>query len=104
LHQETYARVRNNPKFQLLVKKRTRLAWSLAGVMLGVYYLFILTVAFFPEALGATIGDSVVSVGIPVGVGIILLAFALTGIYVWRANGEFDALTREIKDTARDEA
>ena len=103
MHQETYARVRKNPKFQLLVKKRTRLAWSLAGVMMGVYYLFILVVAFFPEALGVSLGNSVVSVGIPVGVGIILLAFLLTGIYVWRANGEFDTLTREIKDAARDE-
>ena len=34
--------------------------------------------------------------GIPLGVGLILSAFVLTGIYVRRANGEFDRLNAEI--------
>ncbi|MCO9667058.1 DUF485 domain-containing protein, partial [Salmonella enterica subsp. enterica serovar Montevideo] len=27
--------------------------------------------------------------GIPIGVGVIVISFVLTGIYIWRANGEF---------------
>jgi len=104
VNQEIYARVRANPKFQLLVQKRSRLAWSLAAVMLGFYYAFILIVAFYPEIFGIRLGAGVMTLGIPVGVGLILLAFALTGIYVQKANGEFDALTREIKEEARGEA
>jgi uncharacterized membrane protein (DUF485 family) len=46
---------------------------------------------------------SVTTVGIPVGVGVIISAFVLTGIYVRRANGEFDELTRRIKSKAKGE-
>ena len=41
------------------------------------------------------------SSGIPVGVLIILSAFVLTGIYVRRANREFDPLTQQIVEEAK---
>ncbi len=104
MNQEIYARVGANPKFQLLVQQRSRLAWTLAAVMLGFYYAFILVIAFYPELLGKPLGAGVMTLGIPVGVGLILLAFVLTGIYVYRANGAFDTLTQEIKDEARGDA
>ena len=34
--------------------------------------------------------------GILVGIGLIVSAFVLTGIYVFRANGEFDELNQKI--------
>ena len=39
---------------------------------------------------------SAITWGIPIGVGLIFSAFILTGIYVRRANGEFDALNTAI--------
>jgi uncharacterized membrane protein (DUF485 family) len=36
--------------------------------------------------------------GIPLGIGVIVISFILTGIYVWRANGEFDRLTKSINE------
>ena len=104
MNQEIYARVGANPKFQLLVQKRSRLAWTLAGVMLGFYYAFILIIAFFPDVFGIPLGEGVMTLGIPAGLGLIFLAFFLTGIYVQKANGEFDRLTREIKEEARGDA
>jgi uncharacterized membrane protein (DUF485 family) len=65
--------------------------------MFGLYLLFILLIAFKPELLGTRIFvDSPLTWGIPFGVGLILAAFVLTGIYVWRANSEFDRLNQEI--------
>ena len=95
----TVEQVKNNPKFQQLVKARSAFAWKLSIAMLVVYYAFILTIAFSPETLGASMGG-IITVGIPVGVGIIVFAFILTGIYVKRANTEFDALTQQIKEEA----
>ncbi|MNP85224.1 Inner membrane protein YjcH [compost metagenome] len=47
--------------------------------------------------LGARVSpDSPVTWGIPIGVGLILSAFVLTGVYVRRANGEFDRMNQEI--------
>ena len=68
--------------------------------MLLIYYGFILIVAFAPSVLGIPI-YGVVTLGIPIGVFIIVAAFVLTGIYVRRANSEFDGLTRQIIEEAR---
>lgn len=99
MQQDVIDKIKSNPKYQELVSKRTRFAWILAATMLFVYYAFILVVAFAPKSLGVPLGaDTVVTVGIPVGLAIIFFAFIVTGIYVFRANGEFDRLTKEIKE------
>jgi uncharacterized membrane protein (DUF485 family) len=90
-------KIKQNPKFEALVSKRTGFACKLSIIMLVIYYTFILLIAFSPQTLGTPIGSNVMTLGIPVGVGIILSAFALTGIYVHRANTEFDVLTNAIK-------
>ncbi|HWS41399.1 MAG TPA: DUF485 domain-containing protein [Arenimonas sp.] len=99
MYDPTHALIHANPKFQSLVRKRERLAWLLSIIMFGLYLLFILLIAFKPTLLGARIfADSPVTWGIPFGIGLILAAFMLTGIYVWRANSEFDRINQEILD------
>jgi len=95
---EQIEQVKNNPKYQKLVKERSKFAWRLSIIMLVVYYAFILTIAFSPATLGAKMGSGVITIGIPIGIAIIVISFALAGIYVKRANGEFDDLTQEVKD------
>jgi uncharacterized membrane protein (DUF485 family) len=96
--QEMIDHIKNNPKYQQLVKARSAFAWKLTLVMLFVYYAFILVIAFDPSLLGTPLGDNgVTTVGIPLGIAIIFIAFILTGLYVRRANGEFDALSRDVK-------
>lgn len=95
-------RIKNNPKYTELVRKRTSFAWILSILMLIVYYAFILIIAFKPKLLATPLTEgSLITIGIPIGVLIILFAFILTGIYVWRANGEFDRLTKEIKESLK---
>lgn len=91
-----YDHIRKNPKFQHLVALRNRLAIQLSIVMLVIYFGFTLLVAFAPGVLGASLAGGVTTVGIPLGILVILSAFVLTGIYVSRANRAFDALTAEI--------
>jgi len=99
---ETVERIKNNPKYQKLVKERSRFAWTLSIIMLVVYYAFIMVIAFEPSIFGAKIGSGVITLGIPVGIAIIIISFVLAGIYVRRANGEFDRLTQEVKDELGD--
>lgn len=96
MHDKTYELIQNSPQFVSLVRKRERFAWTLSAIMLGLYLLFILAIAFSPELLGQPIGDGPMTWGIPFGVGLICVAFALTGLYVLRANGEFDRLTHAL--------
>lgn len=83
--------VAENPRYRALVKARARFAWTLTAIMLAAYFGFILLVAFDKPFLAQPIGDGATSLGIPVGIGIILLAILLTWLYVRRANGAWDA-------------
>ena len=85
-------RILESPAFAELRARRGRFATILTILMLAVYYGFILAIAFAPQLLAIRI-DGVITLGIPLGLGVILSAIVLTGIYVKRANGEFDALT-----------
>lgn len=94
-----YKRISENPRFRELVARRERFAWLLSSIMLGLYFAYILIIAFVPQVLGAKISaESATTLGMPVGIGLILLAFVLTGVYTYRANGEFDRLNQEVLD------
>ena len=95
-------RIVKNPKYQELKAKRTSYGWWLTLAMMVVYYGFILLVAFNKPFLSQRIGEGVMTVGVPIGFGVIVFTVLITGIYVRRANGEFDALTKEIlKDASK---
>jgi uncharacterized membrane protein (DUF485 family) len=99
---ELYERVKNNPKFQQLITQRSRLAWGLSSIILVMYFSFIMLIAFVPGFLGQPINEtSVITIGIPIGVFIIVTAFILTGVYVRRANKEFDRINQEIIEEAQ---
>lgn len=101
-NENVYRQIYANPRFQELVAKRGRFAWLLAIIMLVAYYAFILVIAFDPKLLGTPMSEgSIITWGIPAGLGLIFLSFILTGIYVQRANGEFDRITQEILDEAQ---
>ncbi len=101
MNEDVLKRVQQNPKFAELVHKKTTFGWTLSIVMLAIYYGFILIQAIAPKTLGATIGGGVTTLGMPVGVLIILSAFVLTGVYVRRANPEFDQLNQEIVEESK---
>ncbi|CAK0748605.1 DUF485 domain-containing inner membrane protein YjcH [Azospirillaceae bacterium] len=96
MQQDNLQQIVNNPKFQYLVKQRSTYAWALTFTMLAIYFGFILTVAFAKSFLATPLFGGIMTVGIPVGVGVILSAFVLTGIYVRRANTYFDDLNRQV--------
>ncbi|AIX72340.1 MAG: DUF485 domain-containing protein [Mixta calida] len=97
-----YARIENSSRFKELVQKRQRFALILSIIMLILYVGFILLIAFAPDWLGAPLHEGTnVTRGIPIGVGLIVISFLLTGVYVWRANGEFDRLTKQIIDEVK---
>ena len=46
-----YERMRANPRFHELVRRRTRFAWTLALTVLAGFYGFVMVVAFAPGVL-----------------------------------------------------
>jgi uncharacterized membrane protein (DUF485 family) len=89
-------RIMRDPTFQTLVRERTSFGWVMSGLMLAVYLGFIFLAAFGKGFMASTIAGSSISWGIVLGVFTIVFAFALTGIYVARANGRYDDLTAQL--------
>ena len=92
----TTAAIVSNPAYQELVRSRNSLAWQLSIAILVIYLAFIFLVAFAKNLLAIKVA-STTSVGIILGLVVIVLAFVLTSIYVARANGRFDDLTNQLK-------
>jgi uncharacterized membrane protein (DUF485 family) len=89
-------RIRVNPKYLELRRQRNVFGWSLTLAMLVVYYGYIALIAFNKPFLSQPLGTGVTTIGVPIGMAVIVFTIVITGIYVYRANGRFDALTRAI--------
>ncbi|MFO1116675.1 MAG: DUF485 domain-containing protein [Beijerinckiaceae bacterium] len=92
--------IERNPKFEQLVSKRKSLGWTLSAIMLAIYMGFICLVSFAPGSLGIPM-IGVITSGVIIGVLVILSAFVLTGIYVQKANVEYDSLTKAIIEESK---
>jgi uncharacterized membrane protein (DUF485 family) len=90
-------KILNNPKYLELVKRRGRLAWTLSFIVCVIFYGFILLIAFAPDFLTQPFSaGSVIPMGLPIGVGVIVACCLLTGVYVYEANQVFDPIFEEI--------
>lgn len=95
-------KIQRHPKYQELRSRRNRLGLFLTLLMLVVYYGYIALIAFDKSFLAQPIGAGVTSLGIPIAMGVIVFSVLITGLYVRRANGEYDKLTQDIlKDATK---
>ena len=90
------AKIQANPRYRELKRKRDVFGWTLAVLMLVVYYGYIGLIAFDKEFLAKPLGTGVTTLGIPIALGVIIFTVLITGIYVRRANTEYDAMTQQI--------
>ena len=95
MNDQDCARLRATPTFRQLEHSRGRLGLALTATMLAIYFGFVGLVAFAPALMGTPVLGTM-TLGFPLGLGVILSAILLTGIYVLRANSTFDALTRRV--------
>ncbi|MBP7423799.1 MAG: DUF485 domain-containing protein [Sulfuritalea sp.] len=85
-----------------MVGKRTRFAILLSLIVLVPYYTYMLLVSLQPQLFAAKIAEgSVITIGWPIAALIVVGGWLLTGVYVSRANGEFDSLNQEVLEEAR---
>ncbi|PIQ20672.1 MAG: hypothetical protein COW65_13660 [Cytophagales bacterium CG18_big_fil_WC_8_21_14_2_50_42_9] len=85
-----------SPAFKKLVSRRWAVSLLLTLIILFIYIGFLLVVAFNKELLGTKMSNHL-TLAIPVGLGIIFIAWVLTGIYVYWANNAYDTAVQEIK-------
>lgn len=98
---KSWQEIERNPKFQELVQARKSLGWTLSVITLAYYLAYILVIAFDPGLLAARLGDSVMTVGMPIGLIVIVVTFVIVGVYVRKANATYDELTRQIIEESK---
>ena len=95
-------KIQRHPKYQELRARRNPLGVVLTILMLVVYFGYIGLIAFDKAFLAKPIGAGVTTLGVPIGMGVILFTITITVYYVRIANNKFDALTEEIlKDVTK---
>lgn len=95
-------KIQKHPKYLELRKKRGGFGWLLTILMMVVYYGYVALIAFNKPFLAKPISDGVTSMGVPIGMGVIVFTILITAIYVRRANSEYDDLTAAIlKDVSK---
>ncbi len=94
-------RITKSPSYLALISQRSRLSWILTVSMLVIFFGYIVLIAFSPDILARPLADgTTTTLGIPIGIGVILAGIALTGVYVALANRRFDALEQAVREEA----
>jgi uncharacterized membrane protein (DUF485 family) len=89
-------KIRALPEYAALTRARNKIIWPLSVIVILAYFSLIMAIAFDPQSLGTPIGDGVTSLGVVLGLGIILFCLVITGVYVFYANHVLEPLTRAI--------
>ena len=86
----------NDPDFRKLSSSKDGISMTLVVLELIVYFGFIALVAFNKEFLSTKITSNM-TIGIPLGIGVILVSWVFTGVYVRWANNTYDRLVEQVK-------
>jgi len=85
-----------DPEFKELARRKNAVSLALTVAMIVIYFGFIALLAWGKELLGRPLGGGI-TLGIPIGIGTIMLAWLLTGVYVRWANTTYDAMVERIR-------
>jgi uncharacterized membrane protein (DUF485 family) len=98
--QKSAHEVISSPEFKRLVSRRWTVSAVLLAALFVIYYGYILLIPYAPEFMKARVGE-VTTRAIPIGLGVIGLAFVLTAVYVAWANASYDPEVDRLKNQLR---
>lgn len=89
--------VLNHPHFIEMARKKSGLSRLFTIITIAMYFAYIITLGINPSLFATPVSaGSTTTWGIYLGLAVILISIMLTGIYVHKANGEFDTLTQQV--------
>ncbi|MBX7020916.1 DUF485 domain-containing protein [Providencia rettgeri] len=96
-HQELSRALSGLQEYEQLKSQRRRLAFACAGICLGLTGLFIVMAIFWPTVLTHDLGGGgAVNAGMVYGIGLIVVSWLLTGVYIHIANTRFYPLCERV--------
>ncbi|MDX2195215.1 MAG: DUF485 domain-containing protein [Cytophagales bacterium] len=88
--------ITSTPEFKRLVASRGKISMLFTATIFGVYFGFLLLVAFGKEWLSITITIGL-TLAIALGIAILVFTWIITGIYIYWANNVYDKQVTELK-------
>ena len=95
------ARIAADPRYAALVRDRQRFSWTLTAITVIVYSSFISLIAFDKPLMAQPVGGGTISLAVVLGAAMLVGTVAICAVYVWRANGSYDARLAELLESAR---
>lgn len=92
------ARIAADPRYHALVRERQRFSWVLTAITVVTYSAFISLIAFDKPFMARPIGGGVTSIAVVLGMAMLLGTIAICAVYVWRANGRYDAQLAALRE------
>jgi uncharacterized membrane protein (DUF485 family) len=89
-----------SPDFHRLLARRWRVSMVLTGLLFLMYYGYIILIAVNRPLVSRKIGETT-TIGIPLGVAVIVGAWVLTALYVVWANRYYDSEAARLRDRLR---
>ncbi|WP_417910883.1 DUF485 domain-containing protein [Candidatus Electronema sp. PJ] len=87
-----------DPEFKELARQKDKVSLILTITELVLYFGFIALIAYNKPFLASKLAEgSAITIGIPIAVGVIILSWVLTGIYIFWANSVYDEKVKRIK-------
>ncbi len=95
---KTVHQILDDPEFQALARQKNKISLILTIAELVLYFGFIGLIAYNKPFLASKVAEgSATTIGIPIAVGVIILSWILTGIYIFWANSVYDEKVKRIK-------
>ena len=89
-----------SPEFRRMVSRRWQISVALTVALFVVYYGYIILVAVNKPLMARRLGD-VTTIGIPLGVAVIVISWILTALYVIWANNVYDKEVKRLREQLR---
>jgi uncharacterized membrane protein (DUF485 family) len=89
-----------SPDFHRLLARRWRVSLLLTALLFLLYYGYIILIAVNRPLVSRRIGETT-TIGIPLGVAVILGAWVLTALYVLWANRSYDGEAARLRQRLR---
>jgi uncharacterized membrane protein (DUF485 family) len=96
LHDLDWEAIERLPEFQELTAGRRRFAWIAGGIGIGLGALYVVLAGVAPDLMGTKVIGSM-SLGFAGGVGLILLTWLITFLYVRRSNRVWGPLEESVR-------
>ena len=77
-----HEKILNDPGFQRLLARRSRLRWGFSGVLIGIYLLWGILGVYMGDVYAAPFMGIALPTGLALGFMIIFLSMLLSAIYV----------------------